>query len=216
MAVAVLPSLPVGAEEEAAPQKIGVKGEFIRLGYNDEGWVVLGYRVANDSVGEEWLLLDVGITLMSGVKSQKLTRDEVSVIGLDGTSIPLASQKEFSEASLRALDARANRNRDSINYFPTGANTPCRIGFFTDVSQPGRGMAYDTVELSSNRACVGRLYFHVPAGIQYGRYFLNVQFDGSAVQVPFGIMTKEELKENKKKWKELQKQMKEQQKQQGG
>jgi hypothetical protein len=170
--------------------------------------VVVGYRTANDSVGEEWLLLDAGITLMSGVKNQNLTRDEVWVIDPEGQRIPLASQEEFSKASLRSLDARANMNRDSINYFPSGANTPCRIGFFTDVGTPVRGMAYDRVELSWNRACAGRLYFRVPDGIQYGRYFLNVRFDDSVVQVPFGIMTKQELKENKKKWKEFQKQMK--------
>ena len=200
---------PALAQEEAAPQKVGVKGEFVRLGYNDEGWVVLGYRVANDSVGEQWLLLETGITLMSGVADQKLTRGGVTLIAPDGSLIPLATEEEFKKASLRALDARANVSRDSIDYFPTKAKDPCRLGFFTDIGEPARGMAWDTVALSERRACVGRLYFHVPDGIQYGRYFLNVQFAGSSIRVPFAIMTKEELKENRQKWQELQKQMKE-------
>lgn len=208
-------AVPAVAQEEEEPQKVGVKGEFVRYGYNDEGWVVLGYRAANESVGKEWLLLDVGITLMKGLKNQQLTPDELSVIAPDGTVIPLASQQEYQAAagSLAALEQAANRMGDSINYFPPGSKIPCRIGFFTSISQPDRGAAYDFVELSWDRACIGRLYFRVPDGIQYGRYFLNVQFDGSAVQAPFLIMTKQELKENKKKFKELEKEAKKKAKQ---
>ena len=36
-------------------------------------------------------------------------------------------------------------------------------------------MAYDEVEVSTNRACLGRLYFHVPGGIKYGQHWLNVK-----------------------------------------
>ncbi len=211
----LLVAVPAIAQEEDAPQKVGVKGEFVRYGYNDEGWVVLGYRAANDSVGKEWLLLDVGITLKKGVKNQQLTPDELSLIAPDGSVIPLASQQEYAAAagSLAGLEKKANKMGDSINYFPPGTNQPCRIGFFTSTSQPNRGPVYDFVELSWERACVGRLYFQVPGGIQYGRYFLDVKFDDSAVQAPFLIMTKEELKENKKKYKELEKEAKKKAKQ---
>ncbi|HPA79456.1 MAG TPA: hypothetical protein PLS95_01480 [Thermoanaerobaculales bacterium] len=212
---AALAVSPAAAQEEAAKQKVDVKGEYVRLGYNDEGWVVLGYGTANSSVGEEWMLLDVGITLVNGTPDQKLDRDDLTVTTPDGSTVQLASQEEFTKASLRALEARANMTRDSINYFPAIADKACRIGFFTDVSQPVRGLAYDVVELSHDRACVGRAYFKVPNGIQYGQHFLNVRFAGSTVQVPFKIMTKDELKENKAKWKELQKQLKQQQKDQG-
>lgn len=211
-ACAVALVVPATAQDEQPTQKVAVKGEFVRVVANDEGWVVLGYRVANDSVGEQWMLLEVGITLMPDVKDQKLTREDLTVTLPDGSSIPLATQEEFSKASLRALDARANMVRDSLNYFPVGVDTPCRIGFFTDISQPVRGLAYDSVDLSSDRACAGRLYFHIPDGIQYGQHFLNVAFAGSTVNVPFKIMTKDELKENKAKWKEMEKQLKAQEK----
>ncbi|PWB76976.1 MAG: hypothetical protein C3F15_04230 [Holophagae bacterium] len=214
-ACAALAAIPVMAQEEKPKQKFDVKGEYVRLVYNDEGWVVLGYRVANGSVGEEWMLLEVGVTLMKDVPDQKLVRGSLTVTTPDGSSVPLASQEEFSKANLRALDARANMTRDSINYFPVMVDKPCRIGFFTDISEPARGMAYDEVELSDDRACAGRAYFKIPGGIQYGQHFLNVQFAGSTVNVPFRIMTKEELKENKAKWEELQKQLKQQQKSQG-
>jgi hypothetical protein len=213
----LLVAVPAVAQEEAEPQKVALKGEFVRVGYNDEGWVVIGYRAANESVGKEWLLLDVGITLIEGVKNQQLTPDELSVIAPDGSVIPLASQQEYAAAagSLAGLEQKANRMGDSINYFPPGTNQPCRIGFFTSTAQPNRGQAWETVELSWQRACVGRVYFRVPGGIQYGRYFLDVQFDGSAVQAPFLIMTKEELKEIKKEVKKLEKEAKKKAKQGG-
>lgn len=198
--------------EEAAPQKVSVKGELVRLAFNNEGWVTLGYRIANGSVGDEWMLLEAGMTLQPDTKEYALTRDKITVTTPDGTVIPLASQEDYSKANLRALDARASQVRDSINYFPAGANVPCRIGFFTDVSQPVRGGAHDKVSLHTQRACAGRLYFKVPGNIQYGQHFLNVGFESSTLHVPFTIMTKEELKENKAKWKEMEKEMKKQEK----
>ena len=74
--------------------------------------------------------------------------------------------------------------------------------------QPGagrRGLAFDEVELSSNRGCVGRLYFHVPGGIKVGQHWLNVNFGESEVQVPFRILTKEEEKEFKDSWQDIKK-----------
>jgi hypothetical protein len=212
--LALLAVIPATAQDQPK-QTFDVKGEYVRLVYNDEGWVVVGYRVANGSVGEEWMLLELGVTVREGVKDQTLARESLTLTTPDGVSIPLATQEEFSKASLRALDARANMTRDSINYFPLTADKPCRIGFFTDIAEPGRGMAYDVVELSYQRACLGRAYFKIPGGITYGLHFLNVKFAGSTVNVPVRIMTKDELKENKEKWEELQKQLKEQQKNQG-
>ena len=55
-------------------------------------------------------------------------------------------------------------------------------------------LAYEEVELSSIRGCVGRLYFKIPGGLKYGQHFLNVQFQDSLVRVPFRIMTAEEEK----------------------
>jgi hypothetical protein len=86
------------------------------------------------------------------------------------------------------------------------ASRACAIAFFANVGDPGRQLAYDEVELSSTRGCVGRLYFHVPGGIKYGQHWLLVNFGGSEVQVPFRILTKEEEKEFKKSWQDLKKQ----------
>ena len=38
-------------------------GQYVRVAYNNEGFVSLGYRVAQQAVGEEWMLLEVGLTV---------------------------------------------------------------------------------------------------------------------------------------------------------
>jgi len=193
------------ADETAAQagEKTGVEGQFVRVAETDEGWVVLGYSIANESVKEDWMLLNVGMTVLRGVKGQTITRDQITLVTPAGQVIPLPSPQEYAKArgSLAALNERANLMEQSINYFPPGANQACRIGFFSNPTKAGLGLAYDQVELNPQRACLGRLYFHVPGGIQYGNYNLDVQFANSVVRVPMKIMTKEEAAAFEKQWK---------------
>ena len=72
-----------------------------------------------------------------------------------------------------------------------------------------RTVAFDEVELSPTRGCLGRLYFKIPGGLKYGQHFLNVQFQESLVRVPFRIVTKEEEKILSKNWKDIRKQVQE-------
>jgi hypothetical protein len=200
----------VSAEEETAAQageKTGVMGKFVRVAETDEGWVVLGYGTANDSVKEEWMLLNVGMTVKQGVKGQKITRDQIKLVTPEGQGISLPSNEEYStaRASLAAMTQRDDMMHESIDYFPPGADRACRIGFFSDPTKPIQDLAYDEVNLDPQRACVGRLYFHVPGGIQLGDYNLDVQFANSVVRVPMQIMTKDEAKEFEKQWKEAEK-----------
>ena len=190
--------------EPGVPQIFTLTGEFVRIAYNNEGYVSLGYRTANQSVGEEWMLLEVGATLREGVKEQKLLREAFSIDTPAGGSVPLASQVDYMKANLTALDMRADTVRDSINYFPSGAVQACRIGFFAVVSQT-RQMPFDEVNVSYRRACLGRLYFQVPGGIKHGQHYLNVKFEKSLIRVPFRILTKEEEKEFRKTWPDIKK-----------
>ena len=162
-------------DEEPAPaaaQKVMAKGTFVRIAYNDEGWVTLGYRAANHSVGEEWMVLQVGLALQQGVSSQTVKRSDIALLTPGPKVVTLASQDDFQEAGhLRGLSRRA-------------------------------GVARDEVELGPNRACVGRLYFHLPDGIELGSYNLGVKFTHTLIRVPFRIMTSDEEKELEKKLKE--------------
>jgi hypothetical protein len=187
------------------PQIMTLEGTYVRAAYNNEGYAIIGYRIANLSVGEEWMLLDFGTTVREGVKNYTLTRDAVSLETPDGKTIPMPSVEEYRKANLQALENRARVSRDSINYFPPTATRACRIGFFNELNAPV--MPWDQVELSDNRACLGRLFFQVPGGIAYGQHWLNVKFEQSLVRVPFRILTKEEEKLLSKNFKDIKKQV---------
>jgi len=189
------------------PQIMTMEGKFVRAAYNNEGYVILGYRLVNMSVGEKWMLLEVGMTVREGVKDYKLTRDKVSLETPDGKTTPMASIEEFRKGDTRALESREKVQRDSINYFPPSAYHACRIGFFSQLEQ--RAMSWDEVELSQERACLGRIYFEIPGGITYGQHWLNVKFKDSLVRVPFRVLTKEEDKMLDKNYKSIEKQVEE-------
>ena len=192
--------------QAGVPQIMTIEGLFVRAAYNNEGYVILGYKTANYSIGEDWMLIETGMTLREGVSAEKVKRGAVSLDTPDGTRIPLATIEEFRQAQTQALQARSKIQRDSINYFPPMASRPCRIGFFSDVED--RAMPWDEFEISYDRACLGRLYFKVPGGIAYGQHWLNVQLEKSLIRVPFRILTKDEEKLASKNYNDIRKQVK--------
>jgi hypothetical protein len=194
--------------EPGVPEIMTMEGRYVRVAYNNEGYAILGYQLANQSIGQEWMLLEFGVTVRDGTPDYKLTRDAVSLETPDGKTIPLPSLSEYRKSNeVRALQQREKVQRDSINYFPPSAYRACRIGFFADLDE--RPMAWDEVELSSERACLGRLYFQVPGGIAYGQHWLNVKFQESLVRVPFRILTEDEAKLLSKNFKDIKKQVEE-------
>ncbi|HEU4690601.1 MAG TPA: hypothetical protein VFS23_19670 [Vicinamibacterales bacterium] len=65
-----------------------------------------------------------------------------------------------------------------LHQLPSDARQPavrdpllCRAGIAS--------AARDVVDLSKDRACLGRLYFKIPGGIAYGQHWLNVKFENS-------------------------------------
>jgi hypothetical protein len=210
LAPVVWPAAAQGPELQApqptVPQVFTLMGQYVRIAYNNTGYASLGYRTAQNSIGQDWMLLEVGLSMRAGTKDYTLKRADLSVKTPDGTIVPLAKQSEYGEAGyLSALNKRASVVRDSINYFPNDAYRACSIHFFANLGQGPRQIAYDEVELSSTRACVGRLYFKIPGGIKVGQYWLLVNFNGSEVQVPFRIFTKEEKEKFEDEWEELKK-----------
>jgi hypothetical protein len=209
------PAWPAGAAPQApqvtapqptVPEVFTLMGTYVRVAYNNKGYITLGYQTAQESLGEQWLMLEVGLTMRSPTPNFTLKRDHIKLKTPDGQVIPLATQKEYAEAGyLPALNMRARVARDPINYFPVEASRACTIGFFANTGGAGRQLAYDEVELSSTRGCVGRLYFHVPGGIKVGQHWLMVDFADSQVQCPFRILTKEEEKLLKKNWEDIKK-----------
>ena len=193
--------------QSGVPQVITMEGKFVRASYNQEGYVIIGYQASNRSVGEEWMLLEVGITVLPDVPDYRLIRDHFSLETPDGKTIPMAPLMEQRGGSVQAIQQRAKVQRDSINYFPTKASRACALLFFPDLG--ARSVPFDEVDLSDDRACVGRLYFRIPGGIAYGQHWLNVKFQNSLVRVPFRILTADEEKFLGKNYKSIEKQVKE-------
>lgn len=199
--------LPPGVEkpQPTVPEVFTLMGQFVRVAYNNQGFVTLGYRMAQEAVGEDWVMLDVGLTVRTS-KGVTLKRGDFSVQTPDGKIVPLATQQDFAKAGyLSSLHMRAKVNKDSINYFPVEVRRGCPIQFFANLGQGGRQLAFDQVELSNDRACVGRLYFQIPGGIKPGQHWLKVAYPEGEVQVPFRILTPEERKEFEKSWEDIKK-----------
>src|SRR5512139_525250 len=84
------------------PQIMTLEGRYVRVAYNNEGYAILGYKLANLSVGEPWLLLEVGFALREGMPDYTMTRDAVSLTTPDGKTIPLPTIAEFRKGDVRA------------------------------------------------------------------------------------------------------------------
>src|SRR5215471_9188727 len=188
------------------PQIMTIQGKFVRAAYNNEAYVILGYQIPNRTVGDEWLMLDVGMTLMEKIKDYTLKREAVS-LDTPTAHLELPSIKEYreNEGKVQGMQQRLKVQRDSIDYFPPWVHGVNRLGFFSDLNS--RAMPWDEAEVSDDRACMGQLYFHVPGGTKYGQYWLNVKFAQSVIRVPFRLLTEDEEKLLGKNFGDIKKQI---------
>jgi hypothetical protein len=193
--------------QPGVPQIMTMEAKFVRAAYNSEAYVILGYQASNRSVGEEWMLLEVGLTVLDKTPDFRLTRDAISLETPDGKTLQMPSISEQRGGAVKAIQQRASVQRDSINYFPSRASRACAILFFPDLG--ARALPQDVVDVSNDRACLGRLYFKIPGGIAYGQHWLNVKFQNSLVRVPFRILTKDEEQFFSKNYKAIDKQVEE-------
>ena len=54
------PKVQVQIPDPGVPQAMTMEGKFVRAAYNNEGYVIIGYQVANRSIGEEYMMIDLG------------------------------------------------------------------------------------------------------------------------------------------------------------
>jgi len=159
-------------------------GKSVLRQYGPELWTVLGYRFATSQIGEEWMILEVALSSPGG-QVAKVTRENVFLRTPNGNRLPLLTQTEFNEAygSLRSTIAKADIDRDPLEYFPPDRQ-PCDMQFFMT---PGAGVSFDEVVMNSRRACYGRLFFSVPGGIQPGRWVFGIDLAESEIRIPFDL-----------------------------
>jgi len=159
-------------------------GDYVLRQFGPQLWTVLGYRFAATQLGEEWMILDVGLSSPNG-QNARVTRDAVFVRSPSGVKIPLATQPEFNEAygALRPVIVKSNVNTDPLEYFPP-SREECSIQFFV---APGGGVAFDEVTVNDLRGCFGKMFFKVPGGIQAGRWTFGIDLPESEIRIPFEI-----------------------------
>ena len=186
LALAAVSVTLVGCSSATPTDTPGVErmGRSVLQQLGPELWTVLGYRFANSQIGDEWMILEVGLSSPSG-QTATVKREDVFLRTPDGNRVPLPTQKAFNEAygSLRPVISRANVDRDPLDYFPP-SRIECAIQFFVT---PGVGVSFDEVTVSDRRGCFGRLYVAVPGGIQQGRWVLGIDQPESEIRISFDL-----------------------------
>ena len=96
---------PVQIPQPGVPQIMTLEGKFVRVAYNNEGYVIMGYQIANRTIGNDWIMLDCGMTLMQKVRDQTLTRQSFTLDTPDGT-LPLPSIESTAKMNPRCSRSR--------------------------------------------------------------------------------------------------------------
>lgn len=159
-------------------------GQYLLMNKGPEVEVVVGYRYADQNLGSQWLLLEMAVTSPPG-QTARIKREDISVTTPTGSTIQLATQREFNEAysSLQSVLRAADVVRDPMDYWPPRKeNFPMK--FFVE---PGQGVSFDEFSVNDFRAAQGRFFFEIPGGVQAGRYVLDIDLEESEVRIPFTL-----------------------------
>jgi hypothetical protein len=159
-------------------------GRYLLINQGPEAEVAVGYRYAAQNLGSQWLLLEVAVTSPPG-QTARIKREAISVTTPTGSTIPLATQREFNEAysSLQGVLRAADVMRDPMDYWPP-RKEDFPMKFFV---QPGQGVAFDEFSVNDFRTAQGRFLFEIPGGVQAGRHVLDIDLEESEVRIPFTL-----------------------------
>ena len=132
-----------------------------------------------------WLLVDVGIKVMSG-GSLTVARRDISIVRPDGAVLPLASQREYrrSRAELLPKLLALYGRRDAIRDYFLGRGCGRRnVRFFVD-----SGIRHTVVDTFPNGPCLrGDLFFASPTGTWSGGTYTLVIGGDTNARLPIEI-----------------------------
>ena len=120
--LAVCPiTAPMGAQEKpqvkipqaGVPQIMTLEGMYVRAAYNNEGYAIIGYKTANMSIGEEWMLLEMGTTVREGVPNFSLITGRTSRAIQSTTFHPRRRRHAESASSANSATVRSRGIRSS-------------------------------------------------------------------------------------------------------
>ena len=146
--------------------------------------VIVDYKFASRSLGDDWMILNVAVT-SSESKAIEVRRKHVLVRTPDGRKIPLPPYADFIAAypEVQSASRRAALASDPIDFTQAGRQT-CDLRF---QPLPGTVAALESVYVNMRKICQGLLYFPVQGGIQPGRWEFIIEFEEFDARVPFEI-----------------------------
>ena len=146
--------------------------------------VIVDYKFANMSQGDNWIILNVAVT-SSQSKAIEVRRGHVLVRTPDGRKIPLPPYSDFIAAypEVQSAARRAALASDPIDFTQAGRQT-CDLRF---QPLPGTVAALESVYVNMRKICQGLLYFPVQGGIQPGTWEFIIEFEEFDVRVPFEL-----------------------------
>jgi hypothetical protein len=144
--------------------------------------VVVSDRYARYNPGGNWLLLDTAMTATS--EPIGIPRSAIAVRTPSGEVIPLATQAEFEKhyPRLASTVMQANVTREPLGYLIPQRFRPLRL-----FAPHGIGITWDSAWLDQFHNSYGRLYFHLPNGVQKGQYELLIHLPKNEVAIPFTV-----------------------------
>jgi len=176
----------VGACSSAVPTGdpgVSAVGEHFLLYQGSELEIALGTGYAAGNVGEDFLLLGASLAGASGERMVEVDRTRISLQTPDSQTIPLMSQADFRDAYAKLNSAARLAEAFSPTVLDsTPTRRPCNEWFFR---APSDGLTRDVLTISSTEVCHGILYFHVPGGVQPGRWKLEIELEATIVEIPF-------------------------------
>lgn len=146
--------------------------------------VIVDYKFASRSLGDDWIILNVAVT-SSESKAIEVRRKHVLVRTPDGRKIPLPPYADFISAypEVQSAARRAAVASDPIDFTMAGRQT-CDLAF---QPLPGTVASLESVFVNMRKICSGLLYFPVQGGIQPGRWEFIIEFEEFDARVPFEI-----------------------------
>ena len=185
-AVAMLIAVGVGAAQNEPAVEVTQPGTWVTKAETDNMTVVVGYRMAATSPRQDWLLVELAVSGRAG-KTATIRREDIAVVAPDGTRIPLTDQATFGKAynELRSYLRRMMVTRDPLGYFPP-LRRSCDLQFLTE---PGRKVVFDQVQVDNWRVCDGVLAFRLPHGFQPGTWTLVIDQPEGPIEMPLDLVS---------------------------
>jgi hypothetical protein len=132
-----------------------------------------------------WLLIDIGIQVVSG-GALTVARGDFSIVRPDGVEVPLTSQRDYRRARAELLPLHLQLHTlavDPINsYFPGGRCPDHGFRFFVD-----SGIRQSVVYANRFDCARGDLYFASPTGAWDGGIYTLVITGDTDVRLPMEI-----------------------------